>query len=252
VVKHDSFEIALTTTLTRAQIEALAAQCADVLRRESGQKTSGTNADGSVVNPSRETRTNLTPAQGPEEAGTREGPRRDTAATGASSGDSAGTNSAPNASYDYYDEIGALMEQHPPGLGFQKRAAPTPSVAKWVGSACETCGWVITNCECKVKPSRAVPSSSADHERIAQQNRDLEFRVRQQRKELARLNERVAGRRSPVDSMQAFLAWVMPDLERWDRRFAAVCFRAGWQAARRALSMPDDKAADGSGKGGGT
>lgn len=72
--------------------------------------------------------------------------------------------------------------------------------------------------------------------------REMDRRVAQQRRELARLNLKVAKPSSPVSAGNAFAAWVMPDLDRWDRRFASVVFRAGWQAARRALSMQDDHA----------
>jgi hypothetical protein len=77
--------------------------------------------------------------------------------------------------------------------------------------------------------------------------REMDVRIRQQRRELARLNERTAGPPCPAWAAQAFDAWVMPNLERWDRRFASVCFRSGWLAARRALSMSDDRSTPSSG-----
>lgn len=69
--------------------------------------------------------------------------------------------------------------------------------------------------------------------------REMDRRIDQQRRELARLNAIVAGPRSPETAAGAFEAWCMP-LERSDRRFASVVFRAGWQAARRALRLVDD------------
>lgn len=73
--------------------------------------------------------------------------------------------------------------------------------------------------------------------------REMDGRIRNQRFELARLNIIVSGPRASTWTGPAFDAWCMPNLERWDRRFAAVAFRAGWQAARRALLLPDDSAA---------
>ena len=72
--------------------------------------------------------------------------------------------------------------------------------------------------------------------------REMDRRIQSQRHELARLSQRVAGAPSPVSAWDAFTAWAMPGLDRWDRRFAGVCFRSGWQAARRALVLPDDTA----------
>ncbi len=70
--------------------------------------------------------------------------------------------------------------------------------------------------------------------------REMDRRVHAQRRELDRLSFKVSGPAASSASA-AFDAWCMP-LERTDRRFASVVFRAGWQAARRAISMPDDKA----------
>lgn len=72
---------------------------------------------------------------------------------------------------------------------------------------------------------------------------EMDHRIRKQRGELARLNEKLVGQRVYVTAEQAFDAWVLPSLDRCDRRFASVAYRAGWQAARRALSMQDDDSA---------
>lgn len=72
--------------------------------------------------------------------------------------------------------------------------------------------------------------------------REMDHRVARQRDELSRLQ--TPRPPSPVSADRAFDAWCMPTLERWDRRLAAVAFRAGWQAARRALSLPDDRASE--------
>jgi hypothetical protein len=71
--------------------------------------------------------------------------------------------------------------------------------------------------------------------------REQDQRINQQRKELAKLNQKVSGTPSQMNSAQAFDAWCMP-LDRTDRRFAAVSFRAGWVAARRAIRAADDHA----------
>lgn len=73
--------------------------------------------------------------------------------------------------------------------------------------------------------------------------REMDRRIHQQREELAKLNAKVSGTPSRVNSAQAFDAWCMP-LDRTDRRFAAVAFRAGWLAARRALWQDDDHATE--------
>lgn len=70
--------------------------------------------------------------------------------------------------------------------------------------------------------------------------REMDRRVQSQRRELARLNAKLSGPRSPVDPEAAFEAWCMPTLGRWDRRLASVAFRAGWQAAKRAISVPNE------------
>ena len=69
--------------------------------------------------------------------------------------------------------------------------------------------------------------------------REMERRVACQRRELARLQAPAPP--TPVKESQAFDAWCAPALERWDRRFAAVCFRSGWQAARRAMTQGADQ-----------
>lgn len=75
--------------------------------------------------------------------------------------------------------------------------------------------------------------------------REMDRRINQQRRELARLELKVSGPPA-MSASAAFDAWCMP-LERMDRRFASVVFRAGWQAARRAISMRDDRATPSSG-----
>jgi hypothetical protein len=72
--------------------------------------------------------------------------------------------------------------------------------------------------------------------------REMDRRIGQQRRELARLNAKCTGPRAATSASQAFDAWFMPNLERWDMRFASVVFRAGWQSARRALHLPEDTA----------
>jgi hypothetical protein len=80
--------------------------------------------------------------------------------------------------------------------------------------------------------------------------REMDRRIRNQREELAALNAKIVNApRSPVSAAAAFDAWCMP-LERWDRRFAAVAFRAGWLAARRAMFMRDDRATPNRSEGG--
>jgi hypothetical protein len=71
--------------------------------------------------------------------------------------------------------------------------------------------------------------------------REMDRRVHSQRSELARMSLKAQG---PVlrGAWEAFDAWCMPDLDRSERRFASLVFRAGWQAARRAFSLPDDRA----------
>ncbi len=69
--------------------------------------------------------------------------------------------------------------------------------------------------------------------------REMDRRIHQQRKELADLNARMKGPQAVPFARNAFDQWCMP-LDRMDRRFASVCFRAGWQAARRAMRLPED------------
>ncbi len=52
----------------------------------------------------------------------------------------------------------ALDVFRPPAV--EEQAAPNASPARWVGTACETCGWVITNCTCKPRPDAAGPNAS--------------------------------------------------------------------------------------------
>jgi hypothetical protein len=77
---------------------------------------------------------------------------------------------------------------------------------------------------------------------LVQRLREMDERVHKQRDELARLNAQVTRPPSPMSAWDAFRAWVAPALERGDRRLASCAYRAGWAAARRAISMPDDEA----------
>lgn len=73
--------------------------------------------------------------------------------------------------------------------------------------------------------------------------REMDERIRLQRKELATLNAKVVGPPAIPTAYNAFEQWCMP-LDRSDRRFAAVAFRAGWQAARRSMALPEDSATE--------
>lgn len=69
--------------------------------------------------------------------------------------------------------------------------------------------------------------------------RELDQRIFCQRRELARFNERLDGPPTPQKAREAFEAWCT-SVDRRERHFASVCFRSGWQAARRALSLPEE------------
>lgn len=84
---------------------------------------------------------------------------------------------------------------------------------------------------------------------LVDQNRRLAQRIRDQRRELERLNAKVAGPPSPQTAWEALEAWCT-SRDRSERRFASVCFRAGWQAARRALSLSEDSASPNESEGG--
>ena len=78
---------------------------------------------------------------------------------------------------------------------------------------------------------------------LVERLREMDQRVHKQREELARLNECVTKQASPVTARDAFIAWVSPALDRGERRLASCAFRAGWAAARRAISLPDEASA---------
>jgi hypothetical protein len=83
----------------------------------------------------------------------------------------------------------------------------------------------------------------SDVAKLLERLRFMDERVRNQRKELEQMNAKFGG--PTLESCHAaFDRWCMP-LDRSDRRFAATCFRAGWQAARRASSLPPDDAKGG-------
>lgn len=67
--------------------------------------------------------------------------------------------------------------------------------------------------------------------------REMDRRIRAQRDELARLNAQVARPPSPMRVADAYDAWEHIDLSRAEGRLAYCAFRAGWAAARRALSL---------------
>lgn len=79
---------------------------------------------------------------------------------------------------------------------------------------------------------------------LVERLREMDRRVAKQRDELARLNAQVTRTPSPVTPWDAFTTWVAPALERGDRRLASCAFRAGWAAARRAISLPDETTAE--------
>lgn len=74
--------------------------------------------------------------------------------------------------------------------------------------------------------------------------KELERRICQQRKELAELNAKMVGPPAYPTANEAFSRWCMASLDRRERRFAAVSFMSGWQAARRAIGMPESSAAE--------